>query len=696
MFSTSKFSLVLLLVCISLFINAQLFQNAQAAGFAIGSVSPNSAGSLGTNNQKLSNPVAQSCYAIDAKHNCVWVADYFGNRVLRFSYPITSNFPTANLVLGQTNFTSSNFGGATAGSMGNPQGLAVDTATGNLFVLCISQNRILRFNSAHTITTNGSMANAVFGQIHYGTTSAGVSQNQFNFDQAPACGNLLHYDQLTGALWVSDNGNARVLRFNNANTLSINAGASAVLGQSTFASTTQAVSSTHFTRPDGLTTIGTALFVSDPVNNRILRFDNVYAKTNGAAADAVFGQTSFTSSVSGTAANLLASPTDLTGNQTQLIVADVGNSRVLVFENPLNSTVAAEVLLAPSLTVPGNGVASSTAAALNYNIEYDGKRGQLFVQDRQNSRILVFQSCPHIQISGTSTVCSGGSITLSAAGASSLSWSTNQTSASIVVYPLGTTTYSVLSSFTAPNFTCSSMAVKTVSVFQRPTISITSGTICQGQSFTLTPSGAATYLFEGGNAVVSPTITTTYTTRGYSAEGCLSLNTVKCMITVNQIPVVTFSVVPKQTCLNAAPVQVLVNPSGGSVLGYAINNGTFYPGYVGTITLSYNYTDPLTGCSASDTASLKVDACTGIKQLSQETAYSVYPNPTKQNITVQYGEASVNEILVGDAMGRRLFSKKIITKETETTLDLSTYPAGIYFVSIMSVSETKTLKVIKE
>ena len=899
MYSISKSKLFLLLFFASIILKAQLFQNGQSAAFVLGATSTNAAGTLGTSAQKFTTPVAQSCYVIDAKHNCVWVADYFGHRVLRFQYPFTSDFPTANLVLGQTNFSSCNYGGLTSSSLGNPQGLAVDTVTGNLFVLCISQNRVLRFNSAHLLNNNGSFANAVFGQIHYGNSFAGTSPAQFNFNQAPACGNLLHYDQLSGALWVSDNNNARVMRFDNANTLTVGASASAVLGQTTFTTSSNGLTASKFARPDGITTVGTSLFVSDPLNNRILRFDNVYSKSNGASADAVIGQSAFTTSNTGTSATQLNNPTGLCASQSQLIVADAGNNRVLVYDSPLLNATATSVLLAPTFTQVGSAATTPSTGGASYNVTFDGLRGQLLVQDRQNSRVLIFRSCPTIQISGPTSICSGASITLSATGVTNFTWSTNQTVPTISVNPITTSNYSVTALYSSPVHTCYTSAVKTisvlaspiitvnsgsicegqnftltangalsytyssssivsptstttysvsgtgangctsfsaalatvsvealpvisvqngsicsgqsftinpsgaanytiqggtnivnptttstytvhgsstngcnsaapalckvsvyasptisavngsvcsgqsytltasgantysiqggsfvvtplftstytingisnqgcaspsaiiatVSVFPRPTISLTSGTICSGQTFTLNPTGAATYVFEGGSAIVSPTVSTSYTCFGYSAEGCKSLNTVKCKIKVNQNPLVSINVLPEQTCLNGGPVQVIVNPPGGNVLGYAVSNSTFLPTYLGSLTVSYNFTDVTTGCSASDTASLKVEACTGLTQTNTGRVPSVYPNPTKNTVTVQFGDYETKEIVVSDMLGRVITSENELSDRVDYSIDLRAYSNGIYFVSLKSNNETKTIKVIKE
>lgn len=103
----------------------------------------------------------------------LWVADSGNHRVLRFDSITTklSGSP-ANGVLGQNLFTT---GAAGTGSSGlqRPVGLAVSSG-GELFVSCATGHRILRFDNAATLG-NGAGANAVFGQPDFSSTTPGTS-----------------------------------------------------------------------------------------------------------------------------------------------------------------------------------------------------------------------------------------------------------------------------------------------------------------------------------------------------------------------------------------------------------------------------------------------------------------------------------------------------------------------------------------
>ena len=75
-------------------------------------------------------------------------------------------------------------------------------------------------------------------------------------------------------------------------------------------------------------------------------------------------------------------------------------------------------------------------------------------------------------------------------------------------------------------------SVMQVTVYALPTLSLTGGSICPGNAFTLAPTGAATYTYLNGGPIVTPIVNTTYSVTGTSAEGCAATNTVSAVVTV--------------------------------------------------------------------------------------------------------------------------------------------------------------------
>jgi hypothetical protein len=71
---------------------------------------------------------------------------------------------------------------------------------------------------------------------------------------------------------------------------------------------------------------------------------------------------------------------------------------------------------------------------------------------------------------------------------------------------------------------------------------------------------------------------------------------------------------------------------------------------------------------------------TGIANIIEEEAISIYPNPTRKQITVESG-SGINSIRIISMLGEEIFSEELIDKKLKT-IDLQSISAGIYFVEI--------------
>ncbi len=73
--------------------------------------------------------------------------------------------------------------------------------------------------------------------------------------------------------------------------------------------------------------------------------------------------------------------------------------------------------------------------------------------------------------------------------------------------------------------------------------------------------------------------------------------------------------------------------------------------------------------------------------------FNYYPNPATDHITVN-SNLVINSIQLYDMQGRVLISKKL--DATTTTIDVSNYSKGVYFLKVNSANGEKTKKIIKE
>ncbi|WP_299336515.1 T9SS type A sorting domain-containing protein [uncultured Psychroserpens sp.] len=119
------------------------------------------------------------------------------------------------------------------------------------------------------------------------------------------------------------------------------------------------------------------------------------------------------------------------------------------------------------------------------------------------------------------SICEGSSTTLTATGGTTYLWNTGETTSSISVSPSVTTIYTVTAFNTSQ--TASDEASVTVSVDELPATNAGADiTITEGESTTLSVTGAESYLWSTGETTstisVTPEVTTTYTVTGFSNQ----------------------------------------------------------------------------------------------------------------------------------------------------------------------------------
>jgi len=152
---------------------------------------------------------------------------------------------------------------------------------------------------------------------------------------------------------------------------------------------------------------------------------------------------------------------------------------------------------------------------------------------------------PTVSISGTTALCTGQSINLTASGANTYTWSTNSNLSSISVAPTSNTTYTLIGRSTAGCLSAAAASLA-VTVYSLPVVSITgTNALCSGQSINLTASGANTYTWSTSSNLnsisVAPLSNITYTLNGTSTAGCISAAAASLAVTVNTLPVVSIS-----------------------------------------------------------------------------------------------------------------------------------------------------------
>ena len=293
-----------------------------------------------------------------------------------------SNGQNAAQVIGQVNFTDSGMN-----PLDNPRGIAIDPVTGKLFVGDQTNNRVVRYANVDSLAT-GAQPEAVIGQPDLTTTSPGTSASKIDSPTG------IFLDS-SGALWISDRDNNRVLRFPNAANVGSGSSASLVLGQADFVSGGSGLSASTMAAPEGVVLDDQGhLWVADDNNQRVLRFDNASSKANGANADGVLGQPDFVTNGTNTTQSGFAEPVGLAVSPAgTLYVAEDFNDRVMVFINAAqksNGDLADSVIGQPDFIDNTNrtqifGFSSPESLALS-------PTGVLAVGSTSNQRALFFNN----------------------------------------------------------------------------------------------------------------------------------------------------------------------------------------------------------------------------------------------------------------------------------------------------------------
>jgi len=216
---------------------------------------------------------------------------------------------TAYTHLGQTDSSSNpdptkgfqhNLSPMYGGEMSN---VAFDTLNHRLYAIDWSCHRIIYYNLKSDNSFDDNLIDGVIGQVdlyhgYYANRGGSPANNTLKFGGIWSAKGLLVDD--SGNLWVSDNVNNRVLRFPAPIVGDGTDTADKVVGQANFTSGSVnrggSVAANSLSDPAGLSfDVSGNLWIADAGNNRVLRFPAPIVGDGSDAADKVVGQANFTS-----------------------------------------------------------------------------------------------------------------------------------------------------------------------------------------------------------------------------------------------------------------------------------------------------------------------------------------------------------------------------------------------------------------
>jgi hypothetical protein len=350
-------------------------------------------------------------------------------------------------------------------------------------------------------------------------------------------------------------------------------------------------------------------------------------------------------------------------------------------------------------TGPGSSVGGSTTTAASFTA---GSSGNVSVTASYScgtstpvSLSVTVIPAPNISILSATPglMCSGVTVTFSFGGAATYTLQPGNIigSSPLTDIPLTTTVYSVSGTATTGCNSIYSPSV-TITVNETPTVIVSSGAICIGQTYTINATGANSYNYSSLFPNVTPTTTGvhTYTVVGTATNGCVSQAAIS-SVTVNALPSVSVVATRTTICKNET---TSLTASGASSYAWSVNSSTA-PSL--TVSPAFNTSYSVTGtdangCKKTVNITVNVSTCNGIGESGQERLITFYPNPTSGQLNINASQDV--SIVIFDLTGRQIHAQKLDRGTHQVNLE--NYPRGQYFIRVENGEAQQHFTIVRD
>ncbi len=302
---------------------------------------------------------------------------------------------------------------------------------------------------------------------------------------------------------------------------------------------------------------------------------------------------------------------------------------------------------------------------------------------------------PTISTSGSTSICSGKTVTLTSSSPTGNVWSTGANTQSITVAAAGT--YTV----TASNLRCTSPRSEGVTISinalpTRPTITASGATtFCAGGSVTLT-SSATNNVWSNGSTEKSIIVSSAGTYSVTTSNGCASLTSLGRTVVVNQLP-------PTPTISVIGSTNLSMGGSVTLTSSYSTANKWSTGATVRTITVTTpgTYSVSFTGSTCPSKPSLPVtitqNTIENIAKFSNSTEngttslsskMSIYPNPSKGIFNIETD--TTGDVYIVNQLGQIVKEVKV-EANVVNTINAENLAKGIYLVKQSNKSQASKL-----
>jgi hypothetical protein len=347
----------------------------------------------------------------------------------------------------------------------------------------------------------------------------------------------------------------------------------------------------------------------------------------------------------------------------------------------------------------------TATASGNYTVEVTTSNGCTATSTGITVTVEPLPAVVTLNSSGALTFCQGGSVTLDFVADPGVTYGWYQNG--VLLASASGNSYTVIDAgqytvvaTNAAGCTTTSAATNVVvnALPPNPVINPLGSTVfCAGGSVVLeTPLVTGyTYQWTVNGVLISGATSNQYTVADSSgfysvevtnADGCSAIASISYQVVVNPLPAVPVitAVVDTLFASGSGPFQWYLN--GNAISGAT---GSYY-----VVTANGNYSVMVTDVNGCESASLPyIFTTVGIGQISAGS-FNVFPNPSNGLYVVTFTEnASGNNYVIHEVAGKLIQSGKL--NSSNSKLDISEVPAGIYFLTISNSTSSEVIKLVK-
>ena len=312
-------------------------------------------------------------------------------------------------------------------------------------------------------------------------------------------------------------------------------------------------------------------------------------------------------------------------------------------------------------------------------------------------------TAPSVDVSGPTSFCTGGSVTLTSSQSSGNVWNnlSNSTTAAITVNSTGS--YAV--TYTDVNGCSSTSVAISVNVGSAPIPTVLASgplTFCEGDSVILVSSSGDTYLWNDNSINDSLIVYTPglYSVTTTNSDLCLGVGqSENLQITVNPVPLANASYTSSGNVVTFSSTGSAGATSYSWDFGDGSNSNQASPLHAYAANDSYSVTLTAISGDCTDEYTFNVLINVGLEEISLIEHISLFPNPAKEEATLvlDIKENSFVDVVIFDFSGKEVlnvFNGSVYSGKTEFKINTTDLSNGMYYAKISTDTVVETIKMI--